>query len=166
LVILIGLWLGVGGCTSRVYGNPALVSGTVPSAELVVLRKKEFAASANALLVKLDGEKLVRLRTGRYAEFRIQPGVYQLTMANPGRLPFAPFDPLRLDAGTRTYVILGKQSESWGYSTHAEYCLAGSCPQTSQPSTSISVNFVFGFDLIPEKDAHALMDKYKRVEHE
>jgi hypothetical protein len=166
LVILIGLSLGVGGCVSGVYGHPALVSGDVPSAELVVLREKGMALGAFAVLVRLDGEKLGKLRAGRYAQFRVRPGVYQLTMDDPqnlARIDAAVLDPLRLSADTRTYLLLGKHSESWGVSTQAQYCVHGSCPQIGQPSTSVSVSFVFGFDLISEKEAQALMGEYKQV---
>ncbi len=161
LVLMIGHWLGAG-CASGVYRHPLLVSGDESSAELVILRKSELAASASALLVRLDGEKLVKLRTGRYAEFRVRPGVYGLSMDDPTnllRVDAAVLDQLRLEAQTRTYVLLSKHSESWGYS--AGFCAPDPCPQARQPA--VSVSFTFGFQLIPEEEAHALMSESKRV---
>ena len=129
LVVLIGLWLGAG-CASGVYRHPLLVSGDEPSAELVVLRKDEMWGAAVALLVRLDGEKLVKLRTGRYAEFRIQPDVYRLSM-DPGNfsvVPAAVLDPLRLELRTRTYVLLGKHHIAWGGQRQYAILCAGSLP--------------------------------------
>ena len=156
---------GQAGCASGVYRHPLLVSGDESSAELVVLRKSEVWGGVLALLVRLDGEKLVKLRTGRYAEFRIQPDVYRLSMDDPGNLlqvDAAVLDPLRLEAKTRTYVLLRKHSVSWGYSASA--CVVGTCPQV--PHTAVSGSVTFGFQLIPEEEAHALIGDYKRVGYE
>jgi hypothetical protein len=131
----------------------------------VVLRKNEVWGSAVALLVRLEGEKLVKLRTGRYAEFRIQPDVYRLSMDKPGnpiQVDAAVFDPLRLEAQTRTYVLLSKYGESWGYG--ANFCVMGSCPGGSSSGASMSVTF--GFQFIPEEEAYALMGEYTRVGYE
>jgi len=168
--ILVGLWLGMGGCASGTYGHSSLVSGDGPSAELVVLRRRGFSLGAFALQVKLDGEKLAKLRSGRFAEFRVRPGVYRLTMGSPGipaRVICIDFDTLQLDAGTRNYVLLGKQNESWRYSsTPPRYCLSARCGRIGQSSKRKSVSFVFGFDRITEELAQALMGAYIRVGHE
>ena len=156
---------GQAGCASGVYRHPGLVSGDESSAELVVLRKSEMWGGAIALLVRLDGEKLVKLRTGRYAEFRIKPDVYRLSMDDPGNLlqvDAAAIDPLQLEAKTRTYVLLSKHGVSWGYSVGA--CVVGTCPQAQAPAVSGSVTF--GFQFITEEEAQALMGEYERVENE
>jgi hypothetical protein len=156
---------GQTGCASGVYQHPSLVSGDESRAELVVLRKDEMWGGAIALLVRLDGEKLAKLRTGRYAEFRIKPDVYRLSMDEPGNLlqvDTAVIDPLPLEAKTRTYVLVSKHSVSWGYSVGA--CVVGTCPQTQAPAVSGSVTF--GFQFIPEEEAQELMGEYERVENE
>ena len=163
-VLLIGLWLGTG-CASGVYQHPLLVSADESSAELVVLRKDEMWGAAVALLVRLDGEKLVKLRTGRCAEFQILPDVYRLSMDEPGNLlqvDAAVLDPLPLETKSRTYVLLSKHGVSMGYSVGV--CVVGSCPQAHPPAVSGSVSF--GFQFIPEEEAHVLMGEYERVGNE
>jgi hypothetical protein len=167
LIILMGLCLGVGGCASRIYAHSALASGDSPSAELVVLREREFSLGALALLVSLDEEKLARLRTGHFAEFRVQPGNYQLAIGDlgiPGRVKRVVFDPIQLAAGTRTYVIFGKQGElRWNDTKLTPYCLTGRCGRIGKSLRSESITLVFGFDRLTEGEAKALMTKYEPV---
>jgi len=167
LIILMGLCLGAGGCASRIYAHSALVSGDSPSAELVVLREREFSLGTLALLVSLDEEKLARLRIGRFAEFRIQPGNYQLAIGNlgiPGRVKRVVFDPIQLAAGTRTYVIFGKQGElRWNDTKTTPYCLTGRCGRIGKNLRSESITLVFGFDRLTEGEAKTLMTKYEPV---
>jgi hypothetical protein len=167
-VLLIGLWLGAGGCASGVYGHPALVPGDVPSAELVILRKSELALGAFALLIRLDGEKLVKLRTGRYAEFRVRPGVYRLSMDDPqnlARVDVAALDQLHLGLEARTYILLSKHHISWGISGSAQFCEPEPCAQANQP-TRVSGRPIMGFQRISVEEARAMMSEYKRVKSE
>ncbi len=75
------------------------------------------------------------------------------------RFDAAVLDQLRLEAQTRTYVLLSKHGESWGYS--AGFCAPGPWPQARQPA--VSVSFTFGFQLIPAEEVHGLMRESKRV---
>jgi hypothetical protein len=121
--------------------------------------------AAIALLVRLDGEKLVKLRTGRYAEFRVRPGVYRLSMDDPSnllRVDAAVLEQLQLEAQTRTYLLLSKHSASWGVSYSAQVCVTGNCG-TQAPQTAVSGSVTFGFHPISEDEAHALMRESKRI---
>ena len=146
-------------CASGIYQHSALVSGDEPAAELVLFRKSELAGSALALTIRLDGEKLAKLRTGRYAEFRVQPGNHQLTMDDPGnlmRVDAAVLDGLQFEPGTRTYVLLSKHHFAWG---------AGASVSTSGASSSyVSAQPIMGFRQIQEEEARQLISSYERVE--
>jgi hypothetical protein len=160
----------VAGCASGRYAHSALVSGDVRSAELVVLRASEFSLGTLALVVLLDSEKLAKLRPGHFVEFRIQPGTYQLTMGNlgiPNRVNRVGFDSLQLNAGTRTYVILGNQGGSNWYSTKpTRYCLSRGCRQNGRRVRRKSTSLFFGFNRLTEEEAQVLMVKYERIVRE
>ena len=170
LIILMGLCLGVGGCTSKIYAHSALAFGDEPGAELVVMREREFSLAALALVVSINGEKLARLRAGRYGVFRIRPGNYRLTIGRlriPARVKRVAFDSLKLVAGTRNYIILGKQGEFHWYDTKsARYCLSGRCGRIGKHVRSESTTLVFGFDRLTSEEARTLMARYEPISPE
>ena len=128
------------GCASGRFNHFSLAADGAPSAELVLLRRSELAGAAFALTLQLNNAKLVKLRTGTYAEFHLTPGTYQLHFGRFEALPSATLNDLELAAGTRTYVMFG--AGRW-------------------------FNYVFGptlgFNVIPEEHARELMQSYKRV---
>lgn len=145
-------------CASGTFEHPSLVWGEVPSAELVLVRESGLAMGAFALTVRLDGEKLVKLRSGRYAELRLVPGTYQLTLDDPQNLlavTIAQLDGVELAPGTRSYILLGKESTAWSYGVSAS--------TTGQSSVSIAPMPVMGLHPIPEEAARDLMRQYQAV---
>ena len=128
------------GCASGRFNHFSLVTDGAPSAELVLLRRSELVLAAFALTLELNRAKLVKLRTGTYAEFRLAPGAYQLRFWDPKADRSVNVNDLELAAGTRTYVMFG--AGRW-------------------------FNYVFGpnwgFTVMPEERARELMRSYKRV---
>jgi hypothetical protein len=158
LSLLITLSGIVVGCASGTFEHPSLVSGEVPSAELVLVRERGLAFVFDALTVRLDGEKLAKLRTGRYVAFRLAPGTYQLTLdepQNPFTVTIAQLDDVELEPGTRSYILLGKVGTSWGGGVSAS--------STGQSSVSIGPAPVMGFQLIHEEVAQDLIREYQVV---
>ena len=143
------------GCASGRFNHPSLAARQAPSAELILLRRSELAGGAFAFTVELNGEKLAKLRTGTYAEFRLVPGAYQLHFDGFQAIPPATFDNLKLAAGTRTYVMFGQYDIAWG--AHASFSTAG-------PSSSgITATPLMGFNVMPDEPALELMRSYKQV---
>ncbi|MBW2542032.1 MAG: hypothetical protein JRF15_08075 [Deltaproteobacteria bacterium] len=134
------------------------------------MRELEFSLGALPLVVSLDGEKLARLRVGRFAAFRIRPGSYRLTMDRlgiPARVKRVAFDALKLTAGTQNYVLFGKQGELHWYDTNSpRYCLSGRCGRIGRHVRSESTTLVFGFDRLTAEEARTLMAKYEPISPE
>jgi len=129
------------GCASGRINHFSLAADGAPSAELILLRRSgELAGACCALTLELNGAKLVKLRTGTYAEFPLAPGAYQLYFGGFEAVPSATLNDLELAAGTRTYVMFG--AGRW-------------------------FNNVIGasweFNVMPEEHARELMQSYKRV---
>lgn len=157
-VVLIAASSGAISCASGRFDHPSLVAGETPSAELVVLRRSELAAGAFALTLELDGEKLVKLRTGRYAEFRLAPGTYQLHFDGFQAIPPATLDGLQLAAGTRTFVMFGQGEIVWGGSVGVS--------TSGPPTAGVTATPIMGLQVMPEERARSLMRSYEPVGEE
>ena len=144
-------------CASGRFDHPALVAGQAPSAELVILRKNELAGGAYALTIELNGYKLVKLRTGRYAEFQVAPGRYELYFAGFQAVPSAILSDLSLAPGSRTYVILGQRDIAWGTSVNVNVSAPGGS------SVGVTAIPIMGFHVLPEEQAWKLIESYQLV---
>jgi hypothetical protein len=140
------------GCTSKIYSHPALADPADESfAELAVIREREMAGSAVAMQVWLDGQRLVQLRSGRYAVLRVKPGVYhEVSVKEKSGDQFladyqltAGQHLLKLEAGKRYYLLV----ENVGV----------------RPNSTIPV---FGVHPIGAEAAQKLMQDYDRVSSE
>jgi sugar lactone lactonase YvrE len=146
------------GCMSGTYQHPSLASGDGPASELVIIRESGLALGALALTVRANGEKLVKLRSGRYAELRMAPGTYRLTLDDPQNLAavtIAQIDGVELAPGARSYILLGKRGTAWGGGVSAS--------TSGYSSVSVSPTPVMGFQPIPEEVAQDLMRQYEAV---
>ncbi len=145
-------------CASGRFQHPALVEATAPeesSAELVLIRMSELAGGAFAMTLRLEGEKLAKLRTGRYVDFRLQPGTYTLSMDPFQNIGGTELHGLELAPGTKTYVLLGSSDIAWGYSV--------SVSTSAPPSAGVSALPIFGLQIIGEETAKQLMSEYEAV---
>jgi hypothetical protein len=71
------------GCASKKHAHDALARDGEGSAELIIIRVKHLMAGAVPVVLEMDGEKLVSLRTGRYARLRVEPGTHSIQMREP-----------------------------------------------------------------------------------
>ena len=145
-------------CASGRFQHPALVEATAPegsSAELVLIRMSELAGGAFAMTLRLEGEKLAKPRTGRYVDFRLQPGTYALSMDPFQNIGGTELHGLELAPGTKTYVLLGSSDIAWGYSV--------SVSTSGPPSTGVSALPIFGLHIIGEETAKQLMIQPKKL---
>ena len=155
LLALTGLVAIPTGCASRRFDHPALAPGEETAASLVVIRRSEFAYSGGALTLRLDGEKLLKLRTGSYAEFQVRPGGYRMTLDDPqyiNRRDAAVLD-LELEAGSQTYVLLGQADIAWSVSVSAA--------SSGNVSLGGGATPIMGLTQIHEEPARQLMGQYE-----
>jgi hypothetical protein len=66
-------------CASTMFDHPALAGEGNASAELTIIRVREFTGSCCHVCLRIDGETIVCLRIGRYATVRLRPGRYRLS---------------------------------------------------------------------------------------
>ncbi len=167
-VVGAGLLLACGAlaCASGRFQHPALVEATAgeeSSAELVLIRMSELAGGAFAMTLRLEGEKLAKLRTGRYVDFRLQPGTYTLSMDPFQNIGGTELHGLELAPGTKTYVLLGSSDIVWGYGVSVSISGGVNVPTSSASSASVSALPVFGLQIIGEETAKQLMSEYEAV---
>lgn len=147
------------GCASGRFDHPALTSERGEgAAQLVIIRTKELAMGAFALTVRVNGDKLVALRTGRYATLWLKPGTYNLTLDKPNDFMgtvIARLDGLELAPASRTYIQLGAQAISWSGSVGAS--------STGAVSSGVGAMPEMGFHRIGESTARRLMSEYEAV---
>ncbi len=132
------------GCASGRFNHFSLVTDGAPSAELVLLRRSELVLAAFALTLELNRAKLVKLRTGTYAEFRLAPGTYQLHFGGFEAVPPATLNDLELAAGTRTYVMFGQHD-------------------LAREGSVLFWGPTLEFNVMTEEHAREFMRSYKRV---
>lgn len=66
-------------CASKRFDHPALDYEGSASAELTIIRSREFTGSCCPFCLRMDGETIVCLRIGRYATVRLRPDRYELS---------------------------------------------------------------------------------------
>ena len=66
-------------CASKIFDHPALGDEGSASAELTIIRPREFVGSCCPVCLRIDGETIVCLRIGRYATVRLRPDRYWLS---------------------------------------------------------------------------------------
>lgn len=77
LVLALVLLVTAGACSSKLYIHPAVSDPEHDqAAEVYFFRERHLAGSANATLVRLNGENLLRLRSGTYTSVQLKPGNY------------------------------------------------------------------------------------------
>jgi hypothetical protein len=82
VVLTLALLITIGACTSKLYVHPAYADNEhEPSAEVYFFRERRWEGSAVATLVRLNREKLLRLRSGTYTAVRLKPGSYMVDVA-------------------------------------------------------------------------------------
>ena len=110
LVITCGLW-GLTGCAlvapSKIYDNEThIVSGAAESATVHFLRSCGAWGLWLAVQVDLDGESLLRMRSGTYATLGIKPGSYTMMVNLPGRYDYSFSETVSFSAGETYHVLL------------------------------------------------------------
>ena len=160
LVVIFALVL-TPGCASKVYDHPAFATSETATAELTVIRKKEFGGSAVPWTVNLDGEKLVRLWTGSYAVMHLAPDSYSLTFYDPKNDTTSEVS-VELETGEQTYILLEVVRVGWVAGGGVSLGItSGGTSVTS--SSGVAPVGTIGLHAISEEEARELMSNYDLV---
>jgi hypothetical protein len=160
LVVIFALVL-TPGCASKVYDHPAFATSETATAELTVIRKKEFGGSAVPWTVNLDGEKLVRLWTGSYAVMHVAPDSYSLTFYDAKNGTTSEVS-VELEIGEQTYILLEVERVVWAVSSGASVGITSSGTSVTSSSGVAPVGII-GLHAISEVEARELMSNYNLV---
>ena len=160
LVVIFALVL-TPGCASKVYDHPAFATSETATAELTVIRKREFGGSAVPWTVNLDGEKLVRLWTGSYAVMHVAPDSYSLTFYDAKSEATSEVS-LELEAGEQTYILLEVERVAWAVSGGVSVGITSSGTSVTSSSDVAPVGII-GLHAIWEEEARELMSNYDLV---
>ena len=117
-LVITGLW-GLTGCAlvapSKIYDNEThIVSGAAESATVHFLRSCDLDGLWVAVRVDLDGESLLRMRSGTYATLAIKPGSYTMVIDSPRPRGTDFYETVSFSAG-ETYHVLVYTGPFYGY---------------------------------------------------
>jgi hypothetical protein len=111
MMLACAILLSVGGCASKIYQHPLLVSTpSETSAEVSFFREDGMAGAAVAVPVYVNDEKLLQLRRATYAKVFLKPGTYQVEVRRLNEQLGNPWitcgGPMELVAGKTYFVLL------------------------------------------------------------
>ncbi len=93
-------------CASKMFDHPALADEGSLSAELTIIRVREYWEPNVAECLRIDGEIIVCSLIGRYATVRLRPGHYRLSARGlPAYVIDMEATEIDLEAGEAAYVV-------------------------------------------------------------